>query len=64
MVRHGEYLSIYANLSSISVRTGDKVKANQVIGTVYANPEDDNRRIMHFEVRKETTKLNPQHWVK
>ena len=64
MVRHGEYLSIYANLSSISVRTGDKVKANQVIGTVYANPEDDNRRIIHFEVRKETTKLNPQHWVK
>ena len=64
MVRHGEYLSIYANLSSISVKTGDTVKANQVIGNVYANPEDNNRRIMHFEIRKETTKLNPQHWIK
>ena len=64
MVRHGEYLSIYANLSSISVKSGDNVKANQVIGTVYADPEDGNRRIMHFEIRKETVKLNPQHWIK
>lgn len=64
MVRHGEYLSIYANLSSISVKSGDKVKANQVIGTVYADPEDNNRRILHFEIRKETVKLNPQHWIK
>lgn len=64
MVRHGEYLSIYANLSSISVKTGDAVKTNQIIGNVYANPEDKNRRIMHFEIRKETTKLNPQHWIK
>lgn len=64
MVRHGEYITIYANLSSINVRVEDKVKANQVIGTVYANPEDNNRRIIHFEVRKETKKLNPQQWIK
>lgn len=64
MVRHGEYITIYANLSSINVRVEDKVKANQVIGTVYANPDDDNRRIIHFEVRKETKKLNPQQWIK
>lgn len=64
MVRHGEYITIYANLSSINVRVEDKVKANQVIGTVYANPDDDNRRIIHFEVRKETKKLNPQLWLK
>lgn len=64
MVRHGEYITIYANLSSINVRVEDKVKANQVIGTVYANPDNDNRRIIHFEVRKETKKLNPQQWIK
>lgn len=64
MIRHGEYITIYANLATINVRVDDKVSANQVIGSVYANPDDNNRRILHFEVRKETQKLNPQQWIK
>ncbi|MBE6318397.1 MAG: hypothetical protein E7081_05440 [Bacteroidales bacterium] len=64
MVRHGEYITIYANLSTLNVKTGDKVKINQSLGNVYADPDDDNRRILHFEIRKETQKLNPQLWIK
>lgn len=64
MIRHGQYLTIYANLASISVKTGDDIKANQIIGNVYSDPEENNRRIMHFEIRKETVKLNPQDWIK
>ncbi len=64
MVRHGNYLSIYANLSSINVKMGDDVSANQPIGSIYVDPEDDNRAILHFELRKERTKLNPMQWVK
>lgn len=64
MVRHGNYLTIYANLSDISVKTGDTVKANQTIGRVFSDPDDDNRSIMHFELRKEKAKLNPEQWVR
>lgn len=64
MIRHGKYISIYANLGDIMVKTGDTVKANQTIGRVFADPDDDNRSIMHFEIRKEKEKLNPELWVK
>lgn len=64
MVRHGEYITIYAGLTSISVKNGDKVKAGQALGTVVADPENDNRPILHFELRKERQKLNPTQWVK
>lgn len=64
MVRHGNYLTIYVNLSEIYVSNGDKIKANQKIGKIFSDPEDNNRTILHFEVRKEREKLNPQLWVK
>ncbi|MBQ9077046.1 MAG: peptidoglycan DD-metalloendopeptidase family protein [Muribaculaceae bacterium] len=64
MVRHGSYLTIYANLETISVKKGDTVNANQKIGRIYSDPDDGNRTILHFEVRKEKVKLNPEHWVK
>lgn len=64
MVRHGNYLTIYVNLSEIYVANGDEVKASQPIGKIFSDPDDDNRTILHFEVRKEREKLNPQEWVK
>lgn len=64
MLRHGKYLTVYAGLSSTSVRQGEKVKAGQTIGTIFSDPADDNRTILHFEIRNERTKLNPTAWVK
>ena len=64
MVRHGEYITIYAGLGSISVKNGQSLKAGQAIGTVAADPEQNNRYIFHFEIRKERTKLNPLDWVR
>ena len=64
MVRHGNYLTIYVNLSEIYVKSGQTIKANQPIGKIFSDPEDNNRTILHFEVRHEREKLNPQEWVK
>lgn len=64
MLRHGTYLTVYAGLSSASVRVGQKVAAGQTLGTVFADPADSNRSILHFEVRNEKTKLNPNAWVR
>lgn len=64
MLRHGNYLTIYAGLSAASVRVGQKVTAGQTLGTIFSDPADSNRTILHFEVRNEKTKLNPTAWVK
>ena len=57
MVRHGSYISVYCNLSSVSVHRGQKVSARQVLGTV----GQDN--ILQFQLRKERAKLNPEAWL-
>lgn len=64
MVRHGSYITVYANLESLNVKPGDTVKALQSLGTVFSDPDNENRCILHFEVRKETQKLDPQAWIK
>lgn len=63
MVRHGSYITIYTNLSTISVKKGDVVEANQKLGQVYVDTADGNRSLLHFEIRLEKTKLNPQEWL-
>lgn len=64
VVRHGEYVTVYANLADLFVHKGDKVKAGQEIGRVYVDKADSNRSVLHFEVRRETEKRNPEEWVK
>ncbi len=64
MVRHGEYITVYSNIQTAAVKKGQSVKAGQTIGTIYTDAADNNRTILHFEVRKETQKLNPLQWVK
>ncbi len=63
LVRHGNYISVYCNLASTTVKQGDKVKTRQEIGPVFANPADGNRTILHFQLRRETEKLNPELWI-
>ena len=57
MVRHGSYISIYCNLSSVSVSRGQHVSTRQVLGTVGAD------QILQFQLRKEINKLNPEVWL-
>ena len=64
MLRHGKYLTVYAGLANCNVRQGQKVNAGQVLGAIHSDPSDDNRTILHFEVRDERQKLNPTLWVR
>lgn len=64
ILRHGEYLTVYAGLDQIAVRKGDKVKASQRLGHIYSDPDDGGRSVLHFELRHERTKLNPSDWVR
>lgn len=57
MVRHGSYISVYCNLSSVSVSRGQKVSTRQTLGTVGR----DN--ILQFQLRHNMSKLNPESWI-
>ncbi len=62
IVRHGAYLTVYSNLSKMYVKTGEKVTTGQPLGRIMTDPATGNT-ILHFEIWKETTKLNPLHWL-
>ena len=64
IIRHGNYLTVYANLVEIAVEAGDKVKTGEPLGKVYSDPEEGNQTILHFQVWKEKTKLNPKSWIR
>lgn len=62
MLRHGSYISVYSGLSSVSVRKGQSVKTKDALGAV--GQDSDGRYILHFQLRNESTRLNPEQWVR
>lgn len=63
IVRHGEYLTVYANLEDVSVKQGDKVKLKQSIGKV-ATDQSEGTTVLHFEVWKSGgVKMDPELWL-
>lgn len=61
-IRHGNYITIYNNLATVSVKKGDKVKTKQEIGTVFTHP-NTGRAILKFFVYQNTQKMNPADWI-
>ncbi len=63
LIRHGNYISVYCNLSSASVKQGDDVTTKQTIGQIFSDGADNGRTVLHFQLRKEKEKLNPEPWL-
>lgn len=63
LVRHGSYISVYCNLSSASVNTGDAVSTKQTLGQVFSDGTDGGRTVLHFQLRREKEKLDPETWL-
>ena len=61
IVRHGSYMSVYCNLSSTAVHRGQNVEARQTIGTIATDASGN--ATLHFQLRKETARLNPEAWL-
>ncbi len=58
LVRHGQYISVYSNLASVSVSVGQKVSTGQQLGAV------DSGGILQFQLYKGFAKLNPEAWLR
>ena len=61
-IRHGNFITVYQNLTDVSVKKGDKVKLKDTIGKVYTE-EGMKTAILHFEIWEDSKKLNPELWV-
>lgn len=61
-IQHGNYITLYNNLETVTVKKGDKVTTKQVIGKVYTD-KISKKTILKFQVWKNTTRLNPASWI-
>ena len=62
LIRHGSYISVYCNLSETRLKKDDKVKTQDIIGNIQTS--DDGFPVLHFELHKETERLNPSQWLR
>tara|TARA_R110000868_G_scaffold241813_8_gene497334 strand:+ start:62 stop:1261 length:1200 start_codon:yes stop_codon:yes gene_type:complete len=62
MIRHGNYITAYKNLSKVYVKEGDKVTTKQDIGEVFTNPSNGDT-ILNFIIYENLNTLNPSEWI-
>ena len=62
MIQHGDYFTVYQNLSSVSVSKGDKVSLKEIIGRIRTNG-DTGKTVLKFTISQNTTYNNPSTWL-
>ena len=63
IIQHGNFRTVYSNLSKLDVKQGDKVETKQAIGTIFTDPEQDQKTELYFQVYKDRDILNPELWI-
>lgn len=63
IVRHGDYMTVYANMQTVSVKEGSKVNARQNIGTVW-NGDGSGTAEFSFQIWNDRSSMNPRTWLK
>jgi murein hydrolase activator len=64
IIRHGKFLSVYANITYVKVKPGDKVVAKQEIGDIYLDPVNGNNSVLKFMIFETSMKyLDPELWI-
>lgn len=61
LIQHGNYFSFYCKLEQTFVKSGDKVKTGDIIGTVGTIAGNTQ---LHFQIWKGTTPQNPEKWLR
>ena len=62
IIRHGDFLTVYSNLSKVFVKVGDIVKSNSEIGEVYSDPAS-GKAIFNLQVWQESSIQDPAQWI-
>jgi murein DD-endopeptidase MepM/ murein hydrolase activator NlpD len=61
-IQHGDYFTVYQNLSRVNVSVGDKVSIKQTLGKIRTNG-DTGKTILKFLILQNTTYNNPASWL-
>jgi len=61
-IQHGNYITVYNNLTNIQVKKGDKVTTKQELGSIFTNPTN-GKTVLKFLIYKNTNRMNPADWV-
>lgn len=62
LIKHGDYVTLYLNLTSIKVKTGDKVEAKESIAKVHTN-NATGKSALKFFIFQNNVNLNPEGWI-
>lgn len=63
IIQHGNFRTVYSGLSKLHIKQGDHVDTKQAIGTIYTNPEEDNKTELYFQIYQDRNILNPEQWI-
>ena len=64
LIRHGQYFTVYSNLSEVYVKENQKINTNQRIGKVFSLKNSADSGVLNFQIWYGNEKLNPQKWLK
>lgn len=62
LIQHGNYITTYNNLESLTVNKGDTVITGQVLGKIFTNKVTGKTTLI-FVLHKETQRQNPSSWL-
>ncbi len=62
LIQHGNFFSVYKNLSEIYVKKGETIETKQVIGKLNKN-KSTGQTILNFSIFKDGATQNPSSWI-
>ena len=61
LIRHGNYFTVYSNLISVQVNSGDLISFKQPIGTAFT--DEEGKTMVQFGIWKDANIQNPDLWL-
>jgi septal ring factor EnvC (AmiA/AmiB activator) len=62
LIQHGNYISVYKNLSKVYVNKGQNVESYEIIGEVFSS-NSESKTTLQFSIFNNTTALDPYLWI-
>ncbi len=63
IIRHGDFYTVFANLSNVYVVENQQVFSQQIIGSISKKYSDYSYPVLNFQIWRKTEKQDPQLWL-
>lgn len=63
IIQHGDFRTVYANLTQVYVHEGERVSAKQSLGRIYTDTDNDNKTELYFQIYNGRNLINPESWI-